>query len=115
MCDELIEAWQTNNRINLLLIDRISAAGMKCTLSTRGGRGVAGEFAHIHNNRVWHVEKRAKDLAAGLSTFPTGAIREGRGYPPVSPLIKGGPGVASRLSSARFPPRGFIGTSAESE
>lgn len=54
MKNELIEAWRTNNRINLMLIERISAEGMKCTLSTRGGRGVAGELAHIHNNRVWH-------------------------------------------------------------
>ena len=74
MQEELVEAWQTNNRINLLLIDRISSQGMKATLSKRGGRGVAGEFAHIHNNRVWQVEKRAKDLASGLSTFPTGTV-----------------------------------------
>ena len=74
MQQELIEAWRTNNRINLLLIDRISPEGMQATLSKRGGRGVAGEFAHIHNNRVWQVEKRAKDLAKGLSKFPTGAV-----------------------------------------
>ncbi len=74
MQEELVEAWQTNNRINLLLIDRISSPGMKATLSKRGGRGVAGEFAHIHNNRFWQVEKRAKDLANGLNKFPTGVV-----------------------------------------
>ncbi len=74
MKKELIEAWRTNNRINLLLIDKISPGGMKSTLSKRGGRGVAGELAHMHNNRVWQVEKRAKDLAVGLTTFPTGAV-----------------------------------------
>ena len=58
---ELIEAWRTNNRINLLLIDKIKSEGMKSTLSTRGGRGVAGELAHVHNNRVWQIEKRAKE------------------------------------------------------
>ncbi|MHC5111786.1 MAG: hypothetical protein ACYTHJ_18120 [Planctomycetota bacterium] len=57
MQKELVEAWRTNNRINLLLIDKISSAGMKATLSTRGGRGVAGELAHIHNLRCWQVEK----------------------------------------------------------
>lgn len=67
--EQLLEAWRTNNRINLFLIDRISAAGMKCTLSKHGGRDVAGQFAHIHNNRVWHLQKRAKDLAVGLTTF----------------------------------------------
>ncbi len=71
MLDDLLEAWHTNNRINLFLIDHISDAGMKCTLSKRGGRDVARQFAHIHNNRVWHLERRAKDLAEGLSKFPT--------------------------------------------
>ncbi len=70
MPDDTLEAWRTNNRISLFLIDKISAPGMRCTLSTRGGRGVAGQFAHMHNNRVWHLEKRAKDLAEGLEIFP---------------------------------------------
>jgi hypothetical protein len=41
MCDDLLEAWRTNNRISLHLIDRISDAGMQSTLSKRGGRVVA--------------------------------------------------------------------------
>jgi uncharacterized damage-inducible protein DinB len=69
--DQLLEAWRINNRINLYLIDHISAAGMKCTLSKRSGRDVARQFGHIHNNRVWHLEKRAKDLAQGLVKFET--------------------------------------------
>ncbi len=69
MCDDLLEVWRTNNRTSLHLIDRISNAGMQCTLSKRGGRGVAGQFGHIHNVRVWHLEKRAQDLATGLVSF----------------------------------------------
>jgi len=69
--DELLEAWRTNNRINLYLIDHISDDGMRCTLSKRGGRDVARQFAHMHNVRVWHLEKRARDLANGLTTFET--------------------------------------------
>jgi uncharacterized damage-inducible protein DinB len=69
--DDLLEAWRTNNRINLYLIDHISDSGMNCTLSKRGGRDVARQFAHIHNVRVWHLEKRAKDLAQGLVQFET--------------------------------------------
>jgi uncharacterized damage-inducible protein DinB len=71
MRDELLEAWRTNNRINLFLIDKISAAGMKCSLSKRGGRDVARQFAHMHDVRVWHLEKRARDLAEGLEEFET--------------------------------------------
>ncbi len=68
MLDQFLEAWNTNNRINLFLIDKISAPGMKSTLSKRGGRDVAAQFAHMHNNLVWHLERRAKDLAEGLVT-----------------------------------------------
>lgn len=71
MLEEILEAWRTNNRINLYLIERISDAGMRCTLSKRGGRDVARQFAHMHNVRVWHLEKRAKDLAEGLHAFET--------------------------------------------
>jgi hypothetical protein len=66
---ELIEAWQTNHRVNLFLIEGISEEGLRSSLSTRGGRDVARQFAHLHNNRIWHLEKRAKDLAAGLEKF----------------------------------------------
>ncbi|MBT8395389.1 MAG: hypothetical protein HKO65_04630 [Gemmatimonadetes bacterium] len=67
--DDVLEAWRTNNRINLLLFDQISDEGMRTTLSKRGGRDVARQFAHIHDVRVYHLEKRAKDLAVGLPVF----------------------------------------------
>ncbi len=70
MRDDILEAWRTNNKINLYLIDEISKEGMLSTLSTRGGRTVAGQFGHVHTNRVWQLEKRAKDLAEGLVKFP---------------------------------------------
>ncbi len=69
MRDELIEAWQTNHRINVFLIEGISEEGLRSSLSTRGGRDVARQFAHLHNMRIWHLEKRAKDLAEGLQKF----------------------------------------------
>ncbi len=69
MCDDLLEAWCTNNRISLHLIDRISDAGMQCTMLKRGGLGISGQLGHIHNVRVWHLERRARDLAEGLVTF----------------------------------------------
>ena len=69
--EELLEAWRTNNRISLFLIDTIEAAGMQATLSTRGGRTVARQFAHTHNNRIYHLEGRARDLSKGLRKFET--------------------------------------------
>lgn len=71
MEEQLLEAWRTNNRINNLLIDAISADGMKVTLSKRGGRNVVRQFAHLHNVRIYQLERRAKDLAEGLTKFAT--------------------------------------------
>jgi uncharacterized damage-inducible protein DinB len=71
MIDEIITAWHVNNRINLLLVEKISAKGLKCTLSTRGGRNVVRQLAHLHNNRVYQLEKRAGSLAAGAKRFAT--------------------------------------------
>jgi len=72
MVEGLLESWRTNNRINLLLIDKISDEGMKCTLSKRGGRNVVRQFAHLHNVRLWQLQnRRAKDLAEGLHKFET--------------------------------------------
>lgn len=73
MLDELLEAWRTNERINLRLIDAISEEGMASTLSKRGGRDVARQFAHLHNVRVWQLQKRARDLAEDLEVFETKA------------------------------------------
>jgi len=67
--DDLLEAWRTHNRINLYLFDRITDDGMRSTLSTRGGRDVARQFAHMHDVRLYHLEKRAPDLAKGLAPF----------------------------------------------
>ncbi len=63
LVNQLLEAWHTNNRINLFLVDRIDEEGMKCTLSKRGGRNVVRQLAHLHNVRVWHLENRARDLS----------------------------------------------------
>ncbi|WP_199615445.1 hypothetical protein [Paenibacillus alkalitolerans] len=49
--EQLAETWNTNNRISLFLIDRISDEGMACTLSKRGGGTPAKQFAHVHNIR----------------------------------------------------------------
>ena len=66
---QLLEAWHTNNRINLVLIDGISDEGLRSSLSTRGGRDVARQFAHLHNVRIYQMEQRAKDLAEALDKF----------------------------------------------
>jgi len=54
MTDQTLEAWRIDNRINLRLIERIGGTGMRCTLSQRGGRNVAGlgpDRAPLHHVR----------------------------------------------------------------
>ena len=64
--EQLAVAWQTNCTINRMIIEAVSDDGWLCTLSKRGGRGVAGEFAHMHNVRLMHLVKRAKDLSVDV-------------------------------------------------
>ena len=81
MLDAIHEALWTNHRINMMLLDAISDDGLAATLSTRGGRGVAGQFAHMHNVRRSHLERRGKGLHEDLVKFAAkevpdrGAIR----------------------------------------
>ena len=67
--NQIIETWRIHNRINLLMIENISDEALKATLSTRGGRDVARQLAHIHNVRVWRLEAFAKKLGEGLVEF----------------------------------------------
>ncbi len=69
--EEILEAWRINNRINLRLIAHISDAGMRCTLSKRGGRNVVRQFAHLHYVRIFQLTRRAKPLAKGARPFAT--------------------------------------------
>ena len=62
LSDQALEMWRINNRINLLLLDAIPAEGLESTLSTRGGRTVAQQLAHLHNVRISWLEHMAKDI-----------------------------------------------------
>jgi uncharacterized damage-inducible protein DinB len=79
MSEQILESWRVNHRINLMLLNDISAEGLKSTLSLRGGRDVARQFAHMHDMRVAHLQAYAKDLAAPLKAFAK------KGAPKVSP------------------------------
>ena len=40
MTQQILEAWRINQRVHLRLIEKISDARMRCSLSRRGGRNV---------------------------------------------------------------------------
>jgi uncharacterized damage-inducible protein DinB len=69
MLDQVLETWQINHRVNMKLMDSVTDAGMLSTLSTRGGRDVARQFAHMHDVRVWWLEAHYRDLSKGLTRF----------------------------------------------
>ena len=62
MKEQLLDAWDTNHRMNLLLINNITDTGMQKTLSTRGGRTIFQQWIHIHNVRMQWLEICAKDI-----------------------------------------------------
>lgn len=66
---QLVETWRVNHRVNERLIDAIDDEGLRCTLSTRGGRDVARQFAHLHDVRRTWLEARDRKLAEGLERF----------------------------------------------
>ena len=60
MLEQLSEAWQINQRVTLKLLKALSDEALHATLSTRGGRDVARQLAHVHEVRVGWAEKTSK-------------------------------------------------------
>jgi uncharacterized damage-inducible protein DinB len=63
MKEQLIEAWRTNNKINLLFVELIDDDDMQKTLSARGGRTVYQQLVHVHNVRMHWLDIMAKEIA----------------------------------------------------
>ncbi len=68
---QIIETWHINNRVHIMLIDAIRDEGLHCTLSKRGGGTPAKQFTHLHNLRLWRLEKVDKELLKGQSKIDT--------------------------------------------
>jgi uncharacterized damage-inducible protein DinB len=63
MKEQLVDAWRTNNKINLLFIELIGDEGMKKTLSHKGGRTVYEQLVHLHNIRMQWLQVIDKKMA----------------------------------------------------
>jgi len=72
--DQIIEVWRAHNRMLIFMIEHIPSAAMKATLSTRGGRDIARQFAHLHTVRIWHLEAHNKKLSGNLTKFSDDTI-----------------------------------------
>lgn len=75
----LLNAFNTNNRINHYLIDNLPAPAWKAKPPDGKGRNVAAIVAHMHNVRVmWLKAAKAEEIPAQLdrtTVSPTQAMR----------------------------------------
>ena len=65
--DQVVETWRVHNRVCLFMIENIPEKALTATLSTRGGRDIARQLAHLHNVRVWRLKAFARRTAIKLS------------------------------------------------
>jgi uncharacterized damage-inducible protein DinB len=73
MLEQLVEAWQINHRVTLKLLEALSEDALHATLSTRGGRDVARQLAHVHEVRLTFAEITSKtNRTAELPHFAKG-------------------------------------------
>ncbi len=56
LIDQSIDTWRINNRINMMILEELGPDALECTLSKRGGRNVALQFAHMHSVRIQWLE-----------------------------------------------------------
>ncbi len=68
----LAAAWHRNTDANLFLLDHLTEKSMANRYSPRT-RTVAAQLAHIHNVRLYHLNKRGPEFMGKLQTFDRGA------------------------------------------
>ncbi len=60
MIEPLLDAWRTNNRVNLFLLDAVSDEDLDVPLEK--GKPVRAQFAHLVNVRRMWLKMSARDL-----------------------------------------------------
>jgi uncharacterized damage-inducible protein DinB len=60
MLEQLVDSWQINHRVTLKLLKVLSDEALHATLSTRGGRDVGRQLAHVHEVRLTFAEITSK-------------------------------------------------------
>ncbi len=63
--DQLLEAWDIHNRVNLYLLEAIEPEHL-ADVSASKGRSVGEQFAHIHNVRLMWLKQAAPELIGKL-------------------------------------------------
>ena len=116
MTSPLVHAWRVSNDLNHLFLEGIPEEWLADQYSERT-RTVASQFAHIHNVRVSHLERRGSQFAGGLEGFPRGAqpTRDellaalDASEDAMAELLDWIDGGGGKLSSWNGPPASFLG------
>ncbi len=69
MIEQLLAAWNVNNRINVYLLGNISDKGLAAVPAGSRGKSVAHQFAHLGSVRLGWVQYNAPELAGRIPTF----------------------------------------------
>ncbi len=67
----LADTWHLNNRVNLLLLDRLSDEQLALAAKPRA-RTIGDQFAHLHNVRILWLEPRVPAVARTLVKIEKG-------------------------------------------
>jgi uncharacterized damage-inducible protein DinB len=67
----LADAWQLNNRVNLMLLDAMTEEQLGYVPSPRA-RSIADQFAHLHNVRIQWLEVQAPATLSSLQKIGKG-------------------------------------------
>ncbi|MCM3901832.1 MAG: DinB family protein [Pyrinomonadaceae bacterium] len=73
--NQLLEAWDIHNRVNLYLLEAIEAEHLE-DVSASKGRTVGEQFAHIHNVRLMWLKQAAPELIGKLKKIEKDDARE---------------------------------------
>ena len=60
--EQIKTTWEVHHKIMMMMLENLPEEAMSATLSTRGGRDVSRQFAHLHMVRVWRMESFAKKV-----------------------------------------------------
>ena len=92
----LTETWNLNNRVNLRLLDALSAEQLAAVIQPRG-KPVTSDFAHIHMARFYWLERRARALTKALKKVGADAANRDTLRPA---LVASGEAMAELFSEA---------------
>ena len=66
MDDQVIDTWNIHNRINIYMLDAVSAEALAASPGSKG-RSVGQMFMHMHNVRLMWLKSGGADLLNGVA------------------------------------------------